>query len=334
MPLRLRIIPSARTKTGQGKGPTQERTIEFGDTVSEVRIGRRPDLELPLPFSVLSNVHARLVRSKTATGEQWFLEDLGSRNGTFLAGVKLGASEKRPVNPGASISLAQIDLMFDGPAKEASTGSEGTGTIARRLVSDLFAAGPEASVPTVMVVSGAPNRGVLKLEELDRPYTVGRVEGCDLRLAVEEISREHASFTRKWNGVFVADMGSKNGVRVSGVLAATQRVRDGDLIQIGPVSLRLFDPEDRYLRDFESRAAEARAAAPPPPPGPPPESEELHPAIAGALAAEGHKLPAPKRTRTDKTGFRVPPNSTRAVTLVAALVLAVIAAVAVTLAFG
>jgi pSer/pThr/pTyr-binding forkhead associated (FHA) protein len=333
MPLRLRVIPSARGKGDQGKGPTHERTIEFGESVGEIRIGRRSDLELPLPFAILSNVHARLVRSKTAAGEQWFLEDLGSRNGTFLAGVRLATGEKRAVNPGASISLAQVDLMFDGPAKEASVGSEGTGTIARRLVSDLFAAGPDASVPTVMVVSGAPDRGVLKLEELDRGYTVGRVEGCDLRLAVEEISREHASFTRKWNGVFVADMGSKNGVRVSGVLAATQRVRDGDLIQIGPVSLRLFDPEDRYLRDFESRAAEARATAPPRP-APPPESDELHPAVAGALAAEGKKLPAPKRTRTDKTGFRVPATSTRAVTLVAALVLAVIAAVAVTIAFG
>jgi pSer/pThr/pTyr-binding forkhead associated (FHA) protein len=184
-------------------------------------------------------------------------------------------------------------------------------------------------------VSGAPKTAALKLEERDRPYTVGRVEGCDLRLPVEEISREHASFTRKWNGVFVADMGSKNGVRVSGVLADKQRVRDGDLIQIGPVKLRLFDPEDRYLKDFETRAkdAVAAAAASPPTPGPI-ANDELHPAIAGALAAEGVKIPAPKRTRTDRTGFRLPPTGSRATTLVAALVLAVIAAVAVTLAFG
>jgi pSer/pThr/pTyr-binding forkhead associated (FHA) protein len=328
MPLRLRVIPSTGSKAG--KGPAAERAIEFGDTVAEIRIGRRPDLELPLPFPILSSVHARLTRTAAASGQQWYLEDLGSRNGTFVGGTRLAAGEKRPVSPGASISLAHVDVMFDGPSSAAATGSEGTGTIARRLVSDLFAAGPEAAVPTVMIVSGAPNRGVLKLEERDRPYTVGRVEGCDLRLTVEEISREHASFTRKWNGVFVSDMGSKNGVRVSGVLAEKQRVRDGDLVQIGPVALRLFDPEDRYLRDFESRAAEAAASQPTP--APVPETSQLHPAIAGALAAEGQK--PPPRSRTDKTGFRIPATTSRATTLLAAVVLAVLAAVAVTLVFG
>jgi pSer/pThr/pTyr-binding forkhead associated (FHA) protein len=333
MPLRLRVLPSPQSKAGQGKGPTTERTIEFGDRVSEIRIGRRPDLELPLPFSILSGIHARLTRTANTSGQQWYLEDLGSRNGTFLGGVRLAAREKRPITAGASISLAHVDLMFDGPSSAVASGSEGTGTIARRLVSDLFAAGPEAGVPTVMVVSGAPNRGVLKLEERDRAYTVGRVEGCDLRLAVEEISREHASFTRRWNGVFVADMGSKNGVRVSGVLAEKQRVRDGDLVQIGPVSLRLFDPEDRYLREFESRAADRAPSQPTP--GPVPDTSQLHPAIAGALAAEDKKPSPPPRSRTDKTGFRIPvTTSSRATTLVAALVLAVLAAVAVTIVFG
>src|SRR5206468_303968 len=154
------------------------------------------------------------------------------------------------------LSLAHVDMVFEGPSAAVS-GSEGTGTIARRLVSDLFAAGAEASAPTIVVVSGAEGRGVLRLEERDRPYIVGRVESCDLPLPVEEISREHASFTRRWDGVFVSDLGSKNGVRVSGVLAGMQRLRDGDLIQIGPVSLRLFDPEDRYLREFDARAEAA-----------------------------------------------------------------------------
>ncbi len=327
-------MPSTRSKAGDGKAPTTERSIEFGDSVSEIRIGRRPDLELPLPFSILSGVHARLYRS----GEQWFIEDLGSRNGTFVAGKRLTTGEKRALSPGTSLSLAHVDLMFDGTTKQA-TGSEGTGTIARRLVSDLFSDGNASAVPTVMIVSGAP-KDVLKLEERDRAYTLGRVEGCDLRLPVEEISREHASLTRRWNGVFIADLGSKNGVRVSGVLADKQRVRDGDLIQIGPVSLRLFDPADRYLKEFE---AKSDSPAPAPLPGADRPSDQLHPAIAGALAAEApgngprnqpKSSRSTSRSRPEKTGFRLAPSGSKAATLVAALVLAVIAAVAVTLVFG
>ena len=37
-------------------------------------------------------------------------------------------------------------------------------------------------------------------------------------------------------------------------LVERRRLRDGDLIQIGPATLRLSDPADRYLRDFEARA--------------------------------------------------------------------------------
>jgi hypothetical protein len=222
---------------------------------------------------------------------------------------------------------------------------------------------------------------VLRLAELDRRYVVGRVEGCDLRLAVEEISREHAAFMRRWNGVFVNDLGSKNGVRVNGALAQgqgrDQRVRDGDLIQIGPASLRLFDPEDRYLREFEHRAdaavpgvsptasngpvkrsapehsqasgpaasasapsgsasdrsAAARSAGARAASGTPASTRlhaDLHPAIRAALAIE-HE---PSALLSERTILRALPGGARAATLVAATVLALLAAVAVTLIFG
>lgn len=340
MPLRLRVLPSTHQTAGTGRGPSAERTVDFADDVDEIRIGRRGDLELPLPFSILSGVHARLTRSPACGSgkEGWLLEDLGSRNGTFLSGGRLAPGEKRPIGPGAQFSVAHVDLVFEG-ASTAVVGSEGTGTIARRLVSDLFSSGAEASAPTVVVVSGAPSRSVLRLEELDRPYVVGRVETCDLRLGVEEISREHASFTRRWDGVFVTDLGSKNGIRVSGALAAKQRVRDGDLIQIGPVSLRLFDPEDRYLREFEAKGggvppapAPATAPAPAPATATPPsgvKSQDLHPAVAGALAVEPHPGAA---ASAPASGHRS--ASSNVATAVAAFVLAAIAAVAVALIFG
>jgi pSer/pThr/pTyr-binding forkhead associated (FHA) protein len=393
MPVRLRVIPSTRPSAAKGRSPTAERSIEFPDDVAEIRIGRRPDLELPLPFSILSGVHAKLVRASGPGEQGWFLEDLGSRNGTFLAGVRLPPGEKRPLNPGAQISLAHVDMVFEGTGKAAAP-AEGTGTIARRLVADLFAPGAEASAPTLVIVSGAPNhRDVLRLAELDRRYVVGRVEGCDLRLAVEEISREHAAFTRRWNGVFVNDLGSKNGVRVNGVLSQgpgqgkgpgrDQRVRDGDLIQIGPASLRLFDPEDRYLREFEHRADAGAEAAPAPGAdhsasngsvnGSPPDHSrsngsvahgsvahgsvadkpvaarsagaratsgsrpskrlpsDLHPAVRAALAIE--QEPSVIRA-AERTILNALPGGAKAATLVAATVLALLAAVAVTLIFG
>ncbi|MEX2143777.1 MAG: FHA domain-containing protein [Anaerolineales bacterium] len=54
-------------------------------TTPEVTIGRHPSCEWMLPDETVSSRHARL----TFLRDQWWLEDLGSRNGTYLNGEAL-----------------------------------------------------------------------------------------------------------------------------------------------------------------------------------------------------------------------------------------------------
>jgi pSer/pThr/pTyr-binding forkhead associated (FHA) protein len=251
MSLRLRLLasPAAPTGKGGGRGPTEARTIELPDDTAEIRIGRRPDIELPLPYPALSALHARLFRA--AVG--WQIEDLGSTNGTRVDGERLGPRAARAIAPGAQLTLGQVTLVFDGTVASVA-GAERTATIAKRLVSDLFAASPDLAMPTLAIASGVPARAPLRLETSDHRYVAGRAETCDLRLASEEISREHLEIVRRWDGVVVKDLGSKNGVLVNDLLiTGPRRLRDGDTVQVGPAILRLSDPADRYLREFEAR---------------------------------------------------------------------------------
>jgi pSer/pThr/pTyr-binding forkhead associated (FHA) protein len=282
MPLRLRILraPSAGTGAGQLAGPTEERAIELADDTNEVRIGRRPDLELPLPYPALSGLHARLLR----VDGRWQVEDLGSTNGTRVDGERLPSGQARPLAPGAQIKLGQITLAFEGTVG-AVAGAERTATIARRLVSDLFSASSDMATPTLSIVGGVPARPPLRLDATDRRYVAGRGETCDLQLASEEISREHVEIVRLWDGVVVNDLGSKNGLRVNDALVLERRrLRDGDLIQIGPATLRLSDPADRYLREFEARAPQV----------PRTEDDEVAAAGAGSVAQPAEPAPGPK----------------------------------------
>lgn len=298
MPLRLRVIPPAGLKPGDRRSPTTERLVEFADDVEEIRIGRRADVELSLPFVALSGLHARLRRKRAGNsgrGDAWLIEDLDSKNGTFVNGVRLHQGEQRLMLAGIEVDLAHVRLVFDGPS-EAAADAEGTATIARRLVSDLFLASPDASAPTLTVVAGAANVSALKLVERDRRYLVGRSNGCDLHLKVDELSREHASFTRGANGIVVRDLGSKNGVLVNGVRITEQRLADGDLVLMGPLKLRLTDPEDRYLRDLEANQERAPAAERPSDPIPPsPAQAHAHvptPAVAAPRPATVSRLAA------------------------------------------
>jgi pSer/pThr/pTyr-binding forkhead associated (FHA) protein len=273
MPLRFRILPTDRAAPAAQAGPAGPhvaRDLEVPDDIDEIRVGRRADVELPLPFAVLSGVHVRL--SRVAGG--WVVEDAGSTNGTWLDGAPLPPGERRPLVPGAELRLAGVRLRFEG-AGGAAPAAEGTGTIARRLVDDLFAGGAHGA-PALRIVSGAPPR-TLTLAVAGRPYLAGRAETCALCLAVEEVSREHAAFARGADGVVVRDLGSKNGVVLRGVRVAGEvLLADGDLVQIGPVTLTLDDPVTRYLRELEQippdpppAVSAAPPAAPPPPPSPP-----------------------------------------------------------------
>jgi pSer/pThr/pTyr-binding forkhead associated (FHA) protein len=260
MPLRLRVTPrtdqKADQKADEGEVATTERIVEFEDNVDEIRIGRRGDAELSLPFKALSSLHARLLRKRTSTGERgnaWLIEDLESKNGTYVGKNKLKPGEQRLMFAGDRIDLGPVKVVFDGHT-QPTPGAEGTSTIARRLVNDLLLASPGSGAPTVSVIAGAKDVETLKLLDRERPYFIGRAQECDLSFPFEELSRKHASLTRTWNGIVLRDLGSKNGILVNGVAMTSQRLRDGDEIEMGPLKLRLMDPEEKYLRSLDDQA--------------------------------------------------------------------------------
>jgi pSer/pThr/pTyr-binding forkhead associated (FHA) protein len=326
MPLRLRLLPSPTAPPGAagGRGPTEARTIELPDDTVEIRIGRRPDLELPLPYPALSALHARLTRAEVG----WQIEDLGSTNGTRVDGERLASRAGRAIAPGAQLTLGQVTLVFDGTVA-SGTGAERTATIAKRLVSDLFAASPDLAMPTLAIASGVPARAPLRLETTDRRYVAGRGETCDLRLASEEISREHLEIIRRWDGVVVKDLGSKNGVLVNDLLLTEpRRLRDGDTVQVGPAILRLSDPADRYLREFEASTdrAEGGEVHETSSPGTEP-VEPAAPVASDPAAAVAAVTPALKQATRQIGGSRMS-------ILIAAVVLIVVGGVVAALVFG
>ena len=190
-PSSVRVTPMAlRVRTvldpDRDDPDADSRVVDFPDAVASIRIGRRKDLELPLPFRALSAVHARMKRDPDG---RWSVEDLGSLNGTELDGEPLVPGQPRPLSAGSRLGFGVVLVIFDGPVTDGpptpATGAEGTGTIARRLVNDLVAGDPGAGAPTLTVVRGA-RPATLRLDALDRRYVAGRSESAALRLVADE----------------------------------------------------------------------------------------------------------------------------------------------------
>jgi pSer/pThr/pTyr-binding forkhead associated (FHA) protein len=230
----------------------------------EVRIGRRAGLEIQLPFATVSGLHARIYRQ----GTEWGVLDMGSSNGTFIGPTRLPPGVPRTLKPGDVVNIADVSLTFEGEvgvAAAPATGPrpESTATLARRLVNDLFQQQGGAEVARLVVGSGPSAGQALALAMPDRTYRVGRSPDCDLVLPDDDVSREHAAFERRWQGVFVRDLGSKNGIQLDGQsIRGERKLRHGDVVVVGTTQLRVEDPEEKYLRDIDEKERAMRAPAP------------------------------------------------------------------------
>ena len=89
----------APTRLVVTEGPLRGTTLPL--TTSAILIGRAPSCTLVLDDDYSSSRHARIFPS----GGQWFVEDLGSTNGTFLGTHRV--EEPTPVPPGAHVRIGQ-----------------------------------------------------------------------------------------------------------------------------------------------------------------------------------------------------------------------------------
>jgi pSer/pThr/pTyr-binding forkhead associated (FHA) protein len=300
MPLRFRILPPSPSAAGtapSGEAPT----FELASDPAEVRLGRQPASEIELPFPSVSLAHARMFRGASAA--EWWLEDLGSTNGTWLDGERLRPRRPVALRAGQRVRVATVEVVFEGWSAEAR-GDPSTTTIARRMISDLF--GPSAGEVAILTVeSGPAHPDRVRLEERDRRYVAGRADTCDLVLPSEHVSREHAVFVRRWDGVFVEDLGSRNGLRINdqaGASSGRHRLADGDRIEVGVTILRLTDPEDRYLRQLAGADDAAGPTSAPPSPSPSSSSSSSPPP----------RSPNARRTTARTTVLRRPSGPVRA----------------------
>src|SRR5271154_3638166 len=76
--------------------------------------------------------------------------------------------------------------------------------------------------------------------EFDDAVVVGRAPDCQVRLRVEDISRQHCRFEPSEGGWTVVDLGSKNGTFVGSERIDRRLLKDGDEVCICPVKLKFI----------------------------------------------------------------------------------------------
>jgi len=108
--------------------------------------------------------------------------------------------------------------------------------------------GADAGSPRYILEVHSPQGAMSPVPLVADRYVIGRAADAHIRLESELVSRSHAELLRdpfgRW---WIHDLGSHNGTLVSGVRVKERMLRPGDVIEIGPFTLRLAGEED--LRD-------------------------------------------------------------------------------------
>jgi pSer/pThr/pTyr-binding forkhead associated (FHA) protein len=102
-----------RQQTGVAAGPQGELTIESGPDAGHkhragdnaLRMGRSPDNDVIFRDPATSGHHARLERR----GQQFWVVDLGSTNGTFVNGESI---QERQLADGDRLTIGQNSVHF------------------------------------------------------------------------------------------------------------------------------------------------------------------------------------------------------------------------------
>jgi len=97
----------------QGRGGRREHAAQAAQALRLERglltIGRGQDCDLVLQDTQVSRRHAELRRH----GDQWFLVDLGSTNGTFVGGALLRPNEACLLLPGIPVQIGDAQLTLE-----------------------------------------------------------------------------------------------------------------------------------------------------------------------------------------------------------------------------
>ena len=204
-------------------------SLNFTQGCEPVFVGRSHDCALRAPSdeTSVSGKHARIYWK----GSKVYIEDAGSRNGTFRAGEQV----TRPVQ-----------------MKEGAIFATGNCQVVAGKMEKIGASGPKRCHKLEYANGDKAGKTVeIRMRDGHEDFSLGLDPSCDVCLPDMLVSRRHAVFKLKENGeCWIEDLGSRNGTYVNGEkLSGKERLlKDGDRIAIAYFDFRFLDSRYHHTR--------------------------------------------------------------------------------------
>lgn len=224
------------------RGSAKEWNHECDEPI--ISIGRLPDNLIQLTSDGVSRRHAKIVLD----GENFFLIDTKSGNGTYLNGMRIQPEEKNLLRSGDIIVIDEFDMEFHDGANVIKEGLNEEVTdsdiLEVKLLKKVLTALDKDMVPSIEVLNGsAEGKKVFFTDEINE-IVIGRDPECSFPINEYVISRRHAKISKRWGGIIIRDMESKNGTFVNNRRVVEEYLHDGDRIALGTIVFLFRNPQE------------------------------------------------------------------------------------------
>ncbi|MBN1946853.1 MAG: FHA domain-containing protein [Bradymonadales bacterium] len=222
---------------------------------SRFTIGRRACCDLQLPSPAVSGTHARF--ELAGLGGQVQVTDLGSKNGTFLAGYRLPPNRPVRLPPDAEISIADCGLLVRSILEPDPFGLcwdalEQSRSLSRVFLCGLIGQALERSKAVLEVIKG-PAKGRRLTIAPDRvQVTVGVGPGVDLDLADPALKGEPVIIHLVGEGYLLASHPVWKLKVGREPVRADRLLRSGDKLSIRRSAIRFTDPLQSLLDEISA----------------------------------------------------------------------------------
>lgn len=207
-----------------------------------ISVGREPGVDIVIDNVSVSREHCELRKD----GDGWIVADLGSSNGTYLNGNRIGSGH--PIVAGDEIGIGKFSLLFEKEldlapeAKETASTSDaidysGTIQIGAKEVEKLLDASSKKRKAHIAWESGG-RQGEHQLEA-GFSVLIGTDDLCDIR--VPKGPKHHLLFIRTSDGYEVRNLAMFAKMTVGGRATKKARLKDGDTVEMSGAKLTFAD---------------------------------------------------------------------------------------------
>ncbi len=219
---------------------TQEEQV-YDLSQDVISLGRTNTCDIELPQQSVSRRHAEI----TQENQEYFIADLKSGNGTLLNNQKLPAEEKHLLRSGDVIRIEDYEIRFyleTEPHNLPIEEDTDTDILEIKLIKKMMRAFDREEIPSLEILNGNLAGKRFYLSDDKNEFTIGRDDSCEIPLPENVLSRAHAKLEKKWGGIVLTDLKSKNGCFINNEPVKEKILHDGDRILLGTIKILYRNP--------------------------------------------------------------------------------------------